>query len=183
MKTVKPVKPQAPVASTNPEPAVRILKTATCPSLSGRSKLSYQIVSVANGTGKSEIQLRVCANTGSGFFSDEPVPLNDIQQAIDKVPSGKPLTSFSLSQVYPGKSANSPGFLFAALVHEGLVHASKEKARCYERGDLKGFMAGIKALTDLTADTKARQPRTEDRPAPTASPKKTPAKASAKKKA
>jgi hypothetical protein len=85
---------------------------------------------------------------------------------------------------------NSPGFLFAALKQEGLVQASKDKARCYERGDLKEFMAGIKALSDLTADAKAQQPKAEakpqkaeDRPAPAASPKKIPAKASAKKKA
>jgi len=182
VKSVKPVASETPATTINPESAIRILKTATCPSLSGQSKLTF----VIGLSPKSEIYFRVSANTGHGFFSDEWVPLGDIQQAFDKVPSGKPITSFALSPLYKGKSSNSPGFLFAVLKQEGLVQPSKDKARCYERGDLKGFMAGIKALNDLTTEhtSKPVMPRQPTAPAKktAGSPKKAPTKLGAKKK-
>jgi len=70
-----------------------------------------------------------------------------------------------------------------------LVQASKDKKRCYERGDLKGFMASIKAQRDLAGDAKAMPLKAEDKPkqatprTPAASSKKAPAKPKAKKKA
>ena len=178
MKTVKPVTPEV---TTNPDSAMRILKTGTCPSLSGKSKLTYQI----GCEGKSDIQFRITANSGTGFFGDDWVSLSDIQEVLDKVPSGKPVTSFVLVPLYRGKSMNTPGFLFAALKQEGLVERSKDKQRCYERLDLKGFMAGVKALTgstaDLKADSKPQKPEVKSKPA--AFTKKTASKSSAKKKA
>jgi hypothetical protein len=175
-KTVKPVKTVTPETPTNPE-AMRILKTATCPSLSGKSKLTYQI----GCTAKSDIQFRVSANSAAGFFSDEWVPLNAIQQAFDKVPSGESITSFILHPLYSGKSANTPGFLFAALKNEGLVQPAKDKQRSYERSDPKGFMAGFKALIG-SADAKAESKPQKADSKPIATLKKTPSKSSARKK-
>jgi hypothetical protein len=179
VKAVKPVTPVAPVTPTTPESAMRILKTATCPSLSGKSKLTYQIRCV----GKSDIQVRISANSGHGMFSDDWVALSDIQEVLDKVPSGKPVTSFVLNALFRDKSANTPGFLFAALKQEGLVERSKDKQRSYERGDLKGFMASVKALNELTGDAKAKPQKEEVKSKPAASTKKAASKSSAKKKA
>lgn len=193
MKTVKPVAPATSATPPNPEPAMRVLKTGTCPSLSGKSKLTYQIGCM----GKSDIQLRISANSGGGFFSDDWVSLSDIQEALDKAPSGKPITSFVLNKLSRGKSMNTPGFLFAALKQEGLVQASQEKQRCYERGDLKGFMESVKALSNLTDEPKDKPLKVADkhqkaaanpkqatsRTATASSKKKAPAKSSAKKKA
>src|ERR1019366_4747872 len=108
MKSVKAVTPEA---TTNPDSAVRILKTGTCPSLSGKSKLTYQLGCM----GKSDLQFRISANSGTGFFSDDWVSLSDIQEVLDKGPSGKPITSFVLVPLFRGKSMNTPGFLFAAM--------------------------------------------------------------------
>jgi hypothetical protein len=183
---VKAVKPVAPEVPTTPESAMRILKTATCPSLSGKSKLTYQIGCV----GKSDIQVHISANSGHGMFSDDWVALSDIQEVLDKAPSGEPITSFVLNALFRGKSANTPGFLFAALKQEGLVERSKDKQRCYERGDLKGFMASVKALNELTGDAKAKPQKAEAKPQKAAAKsksaatvKKTASKSSAKKKA
>ena len=141
---------------------VRVLKTATCPSLSGKSKLTYQIGAQENDQGvctpKSEVQLRIYANSGKGFFSDNWVPLTAIQQLLDKT---KLITSFSIFPLIRGKSVNTAGFLLAALKNEGLVRDSKENRRCYERGDPKAFLTGVKTLLDSPAATKVRPQKTE----------------------
>ena len=46
---------------------VRVLKSGTCPSLSGKSKLGYEV-----GCGlTSDLYVRVCKNSGTGFFSKD----------------------------------------------------------------------------------------------------------------
>ena len=159
-------------SATNPDSAVRVLKTGTCPSLSGKSQLTYQI----GCEGKSDIQFRISANSSSGFFSDDWVALSDIQEVLNKVPSGEPYTSFVLLPLFRGRSMNMPGFMFAALKQEGLVLAAKDKKRCYEHGDTKGFLAAIKVLNE-------DKPQKAEVKQPIAPPKKTPSKTSAKKKA
>lgn len=179
MKAVKSVTP------TDAASGIRVLKTGTCPSLSGKSKLTYQI----GCEGKSDIQFRISANSAAGYFNDDWLSLSDIQEVLDKVPSDKPITSFNLLPLFRGKSMNSPGFLFAALKQEGLVQTSKEKQRCYERGDLKGFMASVKTLADLAGEPKGNARAVEDKPkqatpSKRAMPaKKATSKPSAKKKA
>lgn len=182
MKSVKPAKPET---NTDPASAIRVLKTATCPTLSGKSKLTYQIGCM----GKADIQFRISANSNPGYFNDDWVSLREIQEELDKVPSGKPFTSFNLVPIFRGKSMNSPGFLFAALKQEGLVDRSKENQRCYAFGDVKGFTAAVKALVELDGDVKAKTHTAEDKPKqsasskPAAPAKKTASKRSAKKKA
>lgn len=137
--------------SENPESTVvRILKIAKCRSMSGKSELTYHIGCKA----ESEIIFRVYANSASGFFSKEWVPLVAIQQLFGKAPNAKALTSFVLLPIFKGKSINTPAFLFAALFSEGLVKPSTTTKRCYECTDGKKFFAEVKALaatgTDLT---------------------------------
>ena len=151
LKTVSAVKTSASVKTavsekaTPPDLAIRVLKTGTCPSLSGKSKLTYHIGCL----GKSDVQFRIHANSGTGFFSDEWVPLSAILQVIDKQPSGEPFTSFILLPLFRHQSINTLGFLFAALRQEGLVQTSEENKRCYERMDQKAFMQSVKALLDI----------------------------------
>lgn len=146
----------------NPEPIVRVLKTGTCSSLSGKSKLTYNV----GCTDKSEIYFRVFTNSNAGFFSREWVALNTIQQVLAKVPNGTTITSFNLMPLFNGKSINTPCFLFAALKNEGLVEQSKVEKRCYESTDPKGFMSGIKALMGTAGAQKAtgKSPKPEIKP-------------------
>ena len=100
---------------------VRVLKTGTCPSLSGKSKLTYEI-----GAGSaSEICVRVTKNTGAGMFSKAWVALT----RFSKLVNDKPITSTSLAPLFKGGSANSAGFLLAVMKHEGLVRSSQRR-RC-----------------------------------------------------
>ena len=114
---------------------VRILKTGTCPSLSGKSKLTYEI-----GAGSaSEICVRVTKNTGAGMFSKAWVALDQVHRLVND----KPITSTTLGPLFKGGSANSAGFLLAVMKNEGLVQAV---GRAYERLDGKAFFAEVKAL-------------------------------------
>jgi hypothetical protein len=133
---------------------VRILKIGTCPSMSGKSTLSYHVGCKA----ESEILFRVYANSAAGFFSKEWVALTSIQELFAKAPDPKAITSFVLLPLFHGKSINTPAFLFAGLLNEGLVKPSTTTRRCFECTDGKKFFAEVKALaatgTDLTAKLK-----------------------------
>lgn len=136
------------VTIINPE--VCVLKASSCPSLSGKSTLSYQVGYDVNGANASTtepvIQLRVYANTGGGFFNKDWIPLSIIQQLLDKSPSSKPITSNALFPLFKGRSINTPAFLLAVLKHEGFLRPLKDKQRSYERLDPTEFMTEIKAL-------------------------------------
>jgi hypothetical protein len=65
--------------ATPEQPDMRVLKTSTCPTLSGKSKLTYHV----GCNPESEIHIRVFSNLGSGNFSKEWIALKDIQTAFD----------------------------------------------------------------------------------------------------
>ena len=124
---------------TNTE--LNILKKGTCPTLSGKSKLSYVI-----GTDDNEVYIRIAANTGGGFHSGEWVAVKDIEAALTKTPDE--ITSLNLFKLFRGKSVNSAGFLLAALKHEGVVQTVKGKKR-------RHTLVDIGRITNLTTTKKA----------------------------
>ena len=126
----------------NPADATRILKTASCPSLSSKSTLTYNIGCNAEG----EIQFQVIANDGGGFWNDDWVAQQSIQAVLDSQGHGHDITSASFRSIYPSKSNNSPGFLLAVLKNIGLVRPSTTNQRCYELGSPKEFIAEVNAL-------------------------------------
>lgn len=146
------IKPEAAPA----EPAIRILKIELCPSLSGKSTLTYHIGCDA----ESAIHFRVFGNSSSGYFSREWIAADKIGKALGE---SNNITSFTLRDIYTGKSCNNGGFLLAALKNEGLVFPSEEEdARNYLLGDPGKFMAEMKALMDsqvsLDPDSKPKKP-------------------------
>lgn len=149
MKSAKPVVAASKhaVAEALP-PAVRILKVATCPSLSGRSTLTYHL----GGDALDDLRFRVTANSGSGQFNADWVAMAAIRKLLDQHPADKPLTSVALKPVFRGRSSNSPAFLFAVLKAEGLVKAAAEKDGGYLLGDLDAFRAEASALIAAGTD-------------------------------
>ena len=121
---------------------VRILKIASCLSLSGKSTLTYHV----GCNDESDILARVFTNSNGGFFSNEWVSLSMINQAFEKVSDNIPITAHLLSPLFQGKSANTPAFLFAVLKGEGLVRPLKDKKGCYERNDGKDFYSEVMGL-------------------------------------
>ena len=148
--SANPVTETEPVTDTetNPEtspesgPEIRILKTASCRSLSGKSNLTFN----SGCSPAGEIQFQVIANDGGGYFNDDWVAQSSIQAVLDKLPKGSPITSATFRAIYPSKSTNSPGFLAAILLHCGLLQPSKDKPRCYELGSPDKFISEVNAL-------------------------------------
>ena len=126
---------------------VRIVSALSCPSVSGKSKLTYHLA--VHGT---EPVIRIHGNTGPGFFNDEWIPVSKV---IDSLPKGEPFTSFALRSVFKGRSMNSRAFLMAVLSNEGVVKRSTENPRCWERADIDGFLARVQAESPGTSQPKA----------------------------
>lgn len=102
-------KKPSPESSDQPEP--RILKKGTCPALSGKSTLTYHLGCDA----KKAVHVRITENSGGGFFSQEWVALQDIQQALR---GDSPVSAIRLMPLFRGQSVNTPGFLIAVLTAE-----------------------------------------------------------------
>jgi hypothetical protein len=127
-------------AAKNVDSAVRIVKVGHCPSLSGKSKLTYEIGSA----GKDDILLRVVGNSATGAFNPDWVTLEAIEEAFDKYRKGEPVTAVALDHLFRGKSMNTPFFVWAVLKAEGLVRAAKDSPRGYERADPRDFVARVR---------------------------------------
>ena len=153
-------------------PAIRVLKIASCPSLSGKSTLTYEL----GCTSDSEIQIRIKANSGGGFFSQEWISLKSIEEVLAKTAAGTPLTTTALLPIFSGRSVNTAGFLLAVLKAVGLVRPLENKQRCFETVDSALFVGEVNALIASPVDLRA-----DDQPKPEASNKKDAFKA--KKKA
>jgi len=110
----KPAKARKTRPEPQPEaPAVRILKVSTCPSLSGRSELTYHMGCIGEA-----IQLRVYQNSGKGYFNQEWISFINIMEVLD---SQDQITAASLRSVFVGKSVNTAGFFLAVLKDLGLI--------------------------------------------------------------
>jgi hypothetical protein len=98
------------------EEEIKVVRTASCLSLSGRSTISYEFGSLGDSQ-----YIRLSGNSAGGIFCKGWLAMADIQPLLSGNPSSK-----TLQAVYAGKSTNSPGFLLAALVHENLCTTGKD---------------------------------------------------------
>lgn len=142
--------------SATPALPIRILKIGTCPSLSGKSSLTYRICSNA----ESELLCQVTENSSSGYFSRELVAMKAIQQLFADVPAEKGITSFLLHTLFEGKSQNNAGFLLAVLVAEKLVEPVPE-TRYYRCTDGQQFAAVISQLLASGTNIQVDEPPTK----------------------
>ena len=121
---------------------ILVLKIATCPTLSGRSDLTYH----AGRHEDESIYLRVVQNTGNGQFNPDWVALMQIENLLGEHPTKQVMSSTVMRPVYQGKSSNSPAFLFAVLKAEGMVKASEDKDGGYLLGDIEAFKSMVSKL-------------------------------------
>lgn len=134
--------------TTRADPDVRVLRGGTCPSLSSKSKLTYEFGCNAAG----ELQLRIAKNSATGYFSQDWVAWDKLLRVLQKNGS-KPITSHTLSPLFVSKSVNTAGFLLAVLKKEGLVQHMAEKPRCYEPMDATAFLADMQNLLDASSSS------------------------------
>ncbi len=140
-KTSKPA--VAPIAKES-DPGVRVVKTAQCSSLSGKSDLAYEF----GLTDVGALRLRITANTGKGSFRQEWIDVGAIKTALDKPARSETITSDCLVPLFRKESANMPTFVFAVLLREGLVRPSEKSKRRYDRAEPTAVDAILKALAE-----------------------------------
>jgi len=162
--------------------SMTVVRTATCETLTRKSKLTYQIGTLPDG----EVYLRIHKNTGNGFFSREWISLADIQKTISKIAAGKPVTAIVLSELFEGRSVNSPGFLLAALVEEKLLVPMQCRKRSHEPVSPEEFRKRVRQLASGKGRPKAALRKKAARTSPAARKKaqlKKQSQAARKKKA
>jgi hypothetical protein len=145
------------MSKSEDNPDMKVLKTATCSTLSAKSKLTYQV-----GVQDDVLHVRISKNTGGGFFSNEWVAMDDIRSVLDEHPEDTPVTSVLQQPLFRGKSVNTPAFLLAALAHEKLLRPMKGKKRSHEPVDAEEFTEKVEKLT--SSSTSAKKKVTTKRP-------------------
>lgn len=97
-----------------------------CPSLSGRSILTYAIGRHAK---EATLHLRIVRNSGGGMSCTDWADSSQIEAIVK---GGSELTAKSFQVLHPGKSINTGGFLLAVLKDLGLLRANAENTRLHE---------------------------------------------------
>ena len=120
----------------------KVAKTGTCPSLSGKSKLTYEF----GLDEQAAWRVRIAKSSGNGYYSKDWFAMEHVQRVLEKNGS-KPITCHTLSPIFKGKSVNTAGFLLAALKHVGLVQNSADNPRVYELLNGKAFFAELEAAS------------------------------------
>ena len=100
--------------------------TGECPSISGRSTLTYAI---GRHKETGELHLRIVENSGKGMWFDGWASAKDIDAIVK---GATELTAKSFHALHPGKSINTGGFVLAALRELGLIRANEENTRIHE---------------------------------------------------
>ena len=142
---------EATTSNTTPSNStlsMRIIKIASCPTCSGKAKLTYHF----GCTKDNQVHIRIVVNSGGGFFSEEWVPLKATLAALENAP--QPITAIPFIDLFTGKSVNTPGFLLAVLKQEGLVKLLEGKVRGYEKLDSEAFMTEVNKLVSSDVDLK-----------------------------
>jgi hypothetical protein len=127
---------------------MKILKTAECPSLSGKSTLTYQVGSNSD----NEVFIKLAGNSGGGRYSPDWVSLEEIYTVLAS--QKKPITSGALQDLYQGKSSNNASFTTAILLKEGLLKISPGN----KHYDLVGQAEFGKVVQALTEDAPEEKP-------------------------
>ena len=150
-----------PVDHTSTAPTFRIFKQAQCPTISGKSDLTYNIAC----DHQKAIYLRVASNSGQGYFSQEWVALKDIQKALS---AGSPISAIRLMPLFRGQSVNTPGFLLAVLAAENLIRPLPGKQRVHELVQGSDFQARMDKLiasnANLPDDAAGTKPKLSAKP-------------------
>ena len=115
--------------STEPTPEtdpITEIFSGECPSVSGRSILTYAI---GRHNKSGELHLRIVDNSGKGMWFNGWAAAKDIDSIVK---GATELTAKSFHALHPGKSINTGGFVMAVLRDLGLIRANEENTRLHE---------------------------------------------------
>ena len=117
---------------------VQLIHTGKCPTLSGRSTLTFHV-----GVMDGNTYIRVYSNTGGGMHSKTWMPVAEILDLLVKHPKDRTVTSYVLHSLFVNCSANDGPFHFAVCLHLKLVSPSPDKKRQYVYDSSDAFLAQI----------------------------------------
>ena len=130
-----------------------------CPSLSGRSTLSYTI---GRHTEYGTLHLAITGNSGKGMWCKDWCSASAIQDVV--LGEGE-LTAKSFQALHEGRSVNTGGFIAAALKDLGFIRANEENTRLHEHVPTTTFeqvaMARIGVSLEPTPKPGRRKVRAE----------------------
>ena len=129
---------------------IRVLKIATCKSLSGSSDLTYHL----GCDPEHNLHIRLWSNSAGGLHSKHWFSLAGI---LAKLTGDKPITSGTLRPVCPG-SRNNGGFILAALQQEGLVKPIPDAPHGMMPVASSAYLAEMAALIQKGVDVTIPEP-------------------------
>ena len=124
-----------------------------CPSLSGRSTLSYTI---GRHTEDETLHLRISDNSGKGMWCKDWCSASAIQDVV--LGEGE-LTAKSFHVLHQGKSINNGGFILAVLKDLGLIRANEENTRLHEHVPTTTFEKVVMARMGQSMEQKEKPAR------------------------
>lgn len=128
---------------------VQVMREGQCPSVSGRSTLTYHLGHI----GEREFFIRIHDNSGRGMFARDWIDSGQIGGVI----AGEgPITSSAFRELYAGRSINTGGFLMAVLLDLGVLVPMPEGARGYARNPEVAIASVFAPSTEPKASTKRR---------------------------
>lgn len=101
-----------------------VLHSSECPSLTMRSRLSYELGQDAS----QQVHIRVTRNTGRGYVKPAWVPLSALELLIR---AEERFTRAAVLDLFRGTSINGAGFVMAVLRQEGVIEAVEEVRHAY----------------------------------------------------
>jgi hypothetical protein len=140
-------------AAEDHTPEIETIHTGECPSVSGRSTLTFAIGRHPVDGG---LHLRIVSNDGGGMFYEGWAS----SEAIEVIVKGSTeLTSKSFQVLHPGRSVNTAGFVLASLKHLGLIRANEDNSRLHEQVPTVTFEQVVMAAMGQSAPdfSKARK--------------------------
>lgn len=104
----------------------RLIRESRAAKLGLRS--SGQIVfQILTDDSLQDLFVRIAANEGGGYASDEAVSVHALVRCITDLETGGLLRSGTFKSAFVGRSANNSGFITAVLLAEGLLSRDAER--------------------------------------------------------
>lgn len=130
---------------------IQEIYTGACPSLSGRSTLTYAI---GRHPEDKSLHLRILANSGGGMFCNEWASGAQIDALVRSNPV---LTSRAMCGLHAGRSINTGGFVLTVLKHLGLVRVNAENSRQHEQvPDTTFEEVALASMSQVTSNDKRK---------------------------
>ena len=105
---------------------IKLIYEAECPSLSGRSVLTYAI---GRHSADQTLSRAMTANSGGGMWCKDWASAAAIQEVVL---SSSELTGLSFQVLHAGRSINTGSFIAAALKDLGLIRVNDNNTRLHE---------------------------------------------------